>query len=115
MNELTIRANISLVELFTCWQNKMHCFLKSQTLNRIERVNNAEILGSFYHPWQIKLIHIYGNSCWSPHWSNGDDPKICMTAHGFKEFSLARSALFWNLQRKSALTNTTLKMFYSEK
>lgn len=50
MNELTVRANSSLVEIFTYWQNNMYCFLKFQILKRTESVNNAEILGSFNHP-----------------------------------------------------------------
>lgn len=41
------------MELFTYWQNEMHCFLKLQTLNRTENVISAEI-----HPWQMKLIQL---------------------------------------------------------
>ena len=40
------------------------------------------------------------------HWPNGGDTKIHMMACAFKELSLVGYALFWILQRKSALANT---------
>lgn len=88
MNALTIRANSSLVELIAYWQNKMHGFLKIQTLNRTESVNSAEILSSFYHPWQIKFIQ-RSTHLWKltvTQWPNGGATKINMKAHAFKDF-----------------------------
>lgn len=39
-------------------------------------------------------------------WPNGGDTKINMMARAFKELILVDYALFWILQRKSALANT---------